>query len=291
MISPRAWLRIAVISIRTLSTLCVNIFSKMPRFASKKRIGGFRKPYAKKPMLTRRKTGKQGLRKNPVSKSWRTDSVNVRDQVQRPFSRIGQSTFPPRTYFCEKYTDIERTLNTTLAGVAGNSFLYRLNDVFDPYFAAGGGGPPEWFNILSQIYNKYLVTSCDVSVRLYKPTANTIVVGAVIQAAGATDDPSGKTVDYFEQRRDYATAPMTSTTGEGSYKEINFHVDLPTLEGLTRQQWESQADQYGAFINADPVRQNLMRVAAGDVDGNSGSYVEMQVSIVYRGYFYALQQS
>lgn len=211
--------------------------------------------------------------------------------VVRPWCRFVKSTFPPSMVFHEKYADIERTISVTTGGIANNSFLYRLNDIFDPYYSIGGGGPPEWYTTLASIYQRYIVWSVDADIRFFDPTQNTLLGAVLLQCADDTDDPAAKTADYFLQRRNYATAQLTSTTGEGSFRQIQEHIKLWTVEGLPFRQYVDQMSVYGAQMGADPGKSPLFRIAVADLDGQNTGSCKVQVSLTFHGKAYGLKQS
>lgn len=219
------------------------------------------------------------------------DSIMTHQLVANPWARYMKASFPPRMRINDKYADVERTLSVTTAGVCNASFLYRLNDPFDPYNGVGGGGPPEWFTTLAAVYNKYLITSCDVEITYYAPTQNTLVAGALIHAADDADDPSGKTADYMLQRRNYACARLTSTSGEGSSRTVSAHIKCWEVEGLTYQQYVDQALSYGALVTTDPLKIIYCRIGAADINAANTGSCQMSITLTYHGYFYAPKTS
>jgi len=217
------------------------------------------------------------------------DSVVQQNLVVNPWMRYPRTTFPPSLIFHEKFTDIERVLSITTAGVASNSVVYRLNSMFDPYFAAGGG-EPEWFSTISNIYSKYVVWGVDIHIRAYAPTLNTLVVGATVQASTSTDDPASKTADYYMQRRDYATLPMTSTTGQGSCRECMQSFKIHELDGISFKKVTDDPN-YCALVGANPTNNPFLRIGCADLDGNATGSTKVVVSLTFHGKYYDIKQS
>lgn len=225
----------------------------------------------------------------PLQKRFNSDcGYGAGPNIIRPFSRMNKSPVPPFKVVALKYVDTERTLSVGAGGVTNGSQVYRLNSLFDPQFGVGGGGPVEWFSSMSVFYRKYIIWSVDYEVKFFHPTQDTLVAGVQIQPSEDTDDiGSAKTSDYMMERRNVATASLTSTSGQGSYRVIRGTINLPRLQGLSWMQYNMQTEVFGSVVTANPTLTPWMRVACADADGQNTGSVKCVVSLIFHGKMYA----
>lgn len=264
----------------------------MPRFSTvrrRKTMRRFKRKFSRKSW--NKSTNSVGRRPEVIRSKTIDSRIGSDVVILNPWRRVMKPTFAPEMVFQMKYSDIERNCTVTTGGIVNASFLYRLNDIFDPYYSTGGGGPAENYTAIAGLYQRYIVWSVDMHIRFYDPSQNTLLAGVLLQCADDTDDPSAKTADYMLQRRNYATVPLPSTTGQGSYREIQAHVKLWELEGLPFRQYVDQLSVYGASFGADPAKSPLIRIGCADLDGQNTGSVKVQVSLIFHGKAYGPKQS
>lgn len=235
-----------------------------------------------------RKRFTRGVKKDSGMKNTYATTGNMPGTlVIRPWGRHHVSPFPESMPLHVKYQDIERNMACTTGGVVGSSYLYRVNDIFDPYNGVGGGGPINWNTQLSAIYNKYIIWGVTIQITAFNPSQNTLVVGCLLHATDDADDPSGKTADYMMQRENYEIIPLTSLSGSGSTGTISKYVFLPKIEGISLAQWVGEAEKYGASFGADPALPMYLRLGVSDRTGANTGSADVQVSLTFHGKAYA----
>lgn len=234
-------------------------------------------------------SGRLPSRQSPATFSRSATGFTRGTMIMKPYSRYNLNPFPSYMPINVRYADIQRTCAITTGGVCNASFLYRLNDIFDPYNGVGGGGPINWYSQLAAIYNNYIIWAADIQVTFYDPTINTLVGAVLVHSTDDADDPNGKTADYFLQRDNYETVRLTSLTGNGSTGTIAAHIKLWEIEGITFQQWCDQTSKYGAAIGADPSKPLYARIGCADLGGNNTGSCVMDIQITFHGKCYGLK--
>lgn len=165
-----------------------------------------------------KKASKYGIAKSLLYKKNKQPFSNTYGSsitIDRPIA--GRGAFPNTLFTQLRYSDNLLLNADNLTGRTGSDISYRLNSLFDPYFAAGGH-QPLGFDQLSAIYNNYTVYKVDVQVR-------------VVQSSGSS---GGKTFIAVNRR------PSTSLYILGGLKtayEIQEQPGNTVIAGDLLQTW------------------------------------------------------
>lgn len=213
-------------------------------------------------------------------------------QVKSPLVRwANRSSFPAAQKFDIMYVDPYHTLTATAAaGVVGGEIVYRLGSIFDPYFAAGGG-QPEHYLTLSNLYERYLVYWVEINVKCYVPGANTLVLHCCVQSADTTYSMVGKTCEALTQDRSVSSMMLqTAAAPNGQVEWTSGRIYLSSLCGLSKTMYVGSHTSYGSLFGANPSLTPWLRVAVSDAQGNAGNVATVQVQIRYGGRAFGRQQ-
>lgn len=160
----------------------------------------------------------------------------------------------------------------------------RLNSLYDPDFT-GVGHQPYGYDQLTPLYRRYMVTHVGFEVTLTNPSADGIVLGAMLQASSGTATLTGANVDTVMERPQCVVKFINNT---GSQVAVIKQPMLPlcNLEGLTSSQWNDQMSIYGALVTANPTLSPYLRVAIGSASAGTGDTAQIAIKLVFRAKFY-----
>lgn len=206
--------------------------------------------------------------------------------VRSPLARWSRDacSFPAAQKFDCMFTDAYHTLTATAAGgVVGGEIVYRLNSIYDPYFGAGGG-QPEHYVTLSNLYERYLVYWVEINVKAYVPGANTLMLHCCVQSPDTSYSLAGKTCEALTQDRTVSTLSLqTAAAPNGQVQWNSGRLYCSSLCGISKMMYVGSHTVYGAQFAANPTLSPWLRVAVSDAQGNAGNVATVQVSIRYGG--------
>lgn len=185
---------------------------------------------------------------------------------------VNRGISPIASRYIVKLAYAESPSITNAAGL-NNSYVFRLNGLFDPN-QTGVGHQPYGFDQLSLLYNRYRVykTSWVVSARPSGSAGMMAVVPCNNTTSLAGDStwlqeiPRGKT-------RQLSLDSPTRITGS---------ISLPVLMGATSIEYKGD-DRVSALVSADPTEIMTLQVVLNAV---SSITVTFDVKIVYHVEFY-----
>lgn len=153
---------------------------------------------------------------------------------------------------------------------------YNLNSIFDPD-RSGTGHQPMGHDQLGQIYNRYRVNSCTVTVHWTLTGAN----GAVMALLG-NNTTSGFTnyTDMLEQQDCKSRAIIEFTPGA----KIRKKYYLPKILGVTKTEY-SGSDRHQAIFGATPTELAILHVGTADTRSASFTYAYF-IKMVYNCEFF-----
>lgn len=150
-----------------------------------------------------------------------------------------------------RYAD---TLDAT-ATVGFYSYLFALNDIYDPDVTSTGSQPP-YYDEWTALYNRWVVTECEYDVAVTSRT----VSGRLSVAAAPCTSPS-LVPGSFEAASSLRYAKSAETTGGGPTYHIKGRVRMSKLYGVPDYAIESD-DPYAGSINASPNRRTILAIVA-----------------------------
>ncbi len=199
------------------------------------------------------------------------------------FERV--DPYPTRMFVKLPYVEVtEVTSDATTATTAGTQEVFNLNSLFKP--KVSGGHQPYLFNTYETIYRRYVVHAVDVYVRAMGPTAS--ITGAII---GTLSPGTAATTTGLANAVQQGEKPFFQTrllgVAESSIGTWTFtaHYSMADLVGITKQQMESNVEEYAALVTASPSRMPTLVMNAFSTVSTSQK-VLFHVKLVYHAEFF-----
>lgn len=185
--------------------------------------------------------------------------------------------FPVRMFVTQRYGQLN-TLTAGSAGLFGSEQIFRLNSLFDPDLT-GTGHQPYGFDTLASIYNRYKVHAVTARLRWSDPSADGVIVAANFQAPGVPTSITGSDPNTIMERLGMWTANLNNTGDQ----EVVFtqRFTLPDLCGCTKQQFDSNTEDYQSAVSTSPVRTPFLRLAIAALDGSSTPTVRCETLLIF----------
>lgn len=177
----------------------------------------------------------------------------------------------PDAYKCKlKYSE---TLQLTATLGATIMSIYRANSLYDPKYAVGGS-QPRYYDQLTAVYQKYLVTGCKAKIH-WSNQSSTVPANCVIQFGD--QDPTGYTLYDLTEFRYSKLTQVGTASGEGNAKS-QMYISMGKILG----QNSLNSDPYiYTGVNADPIDEVFCTIAATATDGASTVNVYATVELTF----------
>lgn len=191
-----------------------------------------------------------------------------------PFPRV----LLTRAKFCQNLGYI-----TAGAGGTATAVSYRLNSVYDPAFALGGGSVAGW-TVLNSAYSNYWVMGCKIIVSFSDPEADGVRVGCTLRLDGA-NAASGKSLEALGATPNTYISAINNTGNQA--KTFNLYVKPWSLIGISKHEYLANSASYSSAMNNNPAVPCYMDIFCVKNDG-SGVAVKVNcvVKVVYYTKFY-----
>lgn len=172
-----------------------------------------------------------------------------------------QIPFPPKYFTKLNYAEFGNTLVSTLGSLASSE--WRLNSLYDPRVAVGGG-QPRYFDSLCGAdggvapYRKYVVTGCKAIVNFNSysgAVGGTVAIG--YRPASATAPTSMR---ECLERAGYKCREISYYAGGPSTRMISMYVPINRVFGISRVGLTDDLENYGAPYNNSPPELALFDV-------------------------------
>jgi len=171
----------------------------------------------------------------------------------------------PWKYIARLTYGINVALSTVGSIPTASQNRFRLNSAYD-FDLTGSGEQPYQYDSLTAVYTKYLVKGVLIDLTFVDPTADGLWVGYSIHTDTTNNDqPQGLTLGDVMSRPGFRCMPLNNT-GE-QLVTIKEYIPIHSVFGLTKNQYESLTDVYGAAYNASPVANAILDVFI--IDPNS----------------------
>lgn len=165
-----------------------------------------------------------------------------------------------------------------------SAYRFRLNSLYDPD-VTGTGHQPYQYDQLTAMYKNYIVKACYVDITFQNPSVAGLWVGWSFHGdASLNDDPTGKQLEDMMERPTFTCVPIS----DFGTQSINLRMEVPihTVLGLTRSQYMSVTDQYGAAYNASPLSNAYLDLFIVDPNSLGISYIRAVGRLVFDVQFF-----
>ncbi len=183
----------------------------------------------------------------------------------------------------------EPLLNHTAPGSnqqAGTPFTFNLGSLFEP---RSGGHQPFGFDQMAALYARYKVHK----VRIEVETATNV--------AGSTSGQAVQVIGIFPPGSAQTTLNVTTALSMGENFNVSTKVihpqavlptrfvselDIATIAGLTKKEFEANIEDYSALVSASPTRFPFLEVNLAPNTAASGIYFYSSVTLTFVAEFW-----
>ncbi len=163
------------------------------------------------------------------------------------------------------------------AGGAAQSYLFRINSLFDPDFALGGH-QPGGFDELMAIYEHYCVTMCEYKV-IYQNT-NVAALPALIAVQVSDNSTTSTNFGTFIENGN-AQHTMVSATNGSPIRTLTGTVDIAKLMGVSRSTLLKD-DSFWGSQGTNPSDVAFLKIIVGSIpSGDDGPSVNISVELKF----------
>lgn len=205
----------------------------------------------------------------------------ARALVERVPTLIQRSLNPfPPTWKGHLTYGLNDTISTFSVSPTWNTHAYGMNNMYDPDTAVGGSQPYQYDQMTGANgpYHSVTVLGFSYSVKFQDPTGDGGLVGVFWRGYGdANGNPYGQDLRTSIERGRCDYQALNNTGSQCC--DFSGYVDLPSLIGLTPDQYIGQAE-YGHVWNANPTKR--LDFYVGFIDPNS---LVTPLIIRYSGWF------
>lgn len=152
----------------------------------------------------------------------------------------------------------------TTIGQCGTEQVFNMNGLFDPDLT-GGTHQPYAYDQIAALYSKYVVTKLDVEIHSNLPSAtpDAYVLGLFAQGDATFSGLTGLAVTDVIEKQGGSALWLAST---GAPTIDRFSVNIPSLVGLTREEYVGQADgRWGGTATTNPASPVYLRCALANL--------------------------
>lgn len=204
---------------------------------------------------------------------------------------VSPSPMPREQVLWFRWYDMLGTPVTGTAGVYGGEIVYQMHSPFQPVFSGSGNAsqPYGWDQLYTQWYGRYKVIGFSYEIRILTSSEDNMMIAVCLSDSRDGQTMNGKNIDEIGMRphvtQIYAGLNSTQTTPP----VFKGYVDLATLEGLTRQQYDADDTLYVGVGNANPTATAYIRIAGASVTGSSNKSCTIECKIGYKVQLMGLQ--
>lgn len=164
-------------------------------------------------------------------------------------------------------------------GLTSCGYTYRSGNMFDPRAELGGAQPMQ-YDLLSLVYLRYRVISCEVTVTFSNPSLDGMWVGVRVRPDSNPVATTGQPLDYVQEMDNTMIAPLNNTGSQT--KAFKFNFRNRDILGMTEAQ-HSDVVYTGLFASGAGAGALIEPFASHTVSGENAT-VRYNVRIVYTAY-------
>lgn len=187
------------------------------------------------------------------------------------------SVFPEKLNTVLDYVTNVSLSTTNSAPTFGTETSFRLNSLFDPEFAVGGH-QPYGYDQITPFYSRYMVHAVDVEFTFSDPSSDGLYASVYFKNFYDTSTLQGSSISAASERPTNWVRPINNT---GSQVVVfRKHVDLATMMGLSKSQFEGGWFALSGLAGTDPAQTPYVSMAVAD--SRSGTTQTVIVSAKFR---------
>jgi hypothetical protein len=153
------------------------------------------------------------------------------------------------------------TLTAGSSNVFGTEAIFRLGSIYDPLYS-GAGVYPNGYTAWSGFYADYRVHAVEIDLTFTDPSADGMVVGALVQYSNDTFSLGGNSIATADSLQRSDIRPLNNT-GDQTVR-ITKRFNLWDLDGNTKLQWLANPG-YQAVFGQNPTLSPYLRIAVASL--------------------------
>ncbi len=190
----------------------------------------------------------------------------------------GPDPWPIRKFLIHPYSEIF-AISCGTSGIAGTVQEMRLNSLYDPN-ATGTGHQPYGYDQWAALYGRYKVNACTVDLVFTTPgAANDLCCSAIVQGPGGGLSLTGLSTDRLTELPMVANATLSSAGTRQA--RIRRRFVLHEIFGVTKQQFDSNVEDYAAAVGASPVRTAVLGFVVSSYSGATDEACSCRCLLTY----------
>lgn len=178
-------------------------------------------------------------------------------------------------------------------------YMYRMNSLYDPNYSGGGNQPFLRDQLLgtngnqSALYTRYKITHCKIETVWMPFNSNSVPMYCYVIPMSSGQLATGiPNLFYQVAELPFCKKELLGTySGGDSQKRIDHYMSIAKIDGVTKQQFDGDDDQYAADGGANPNTSPGWVIAFESADGSSTGAVYIDIKITYYGMIYDLNQN
>lgn len=176
------------------------------------------------------------------------------------------------------YTKLRYTEAIALTSVAYTEPLYRMNSVYDPVYAMGGG-QPMYHDELSQLYDNYCVYGSKITATFINRSATTETAFVRAGIYPLVNSGTAVTPDEAIERDNCIYAYVGPNTGDQGCVTMSTYADVYKVYGRERDERDDAL--FTASTSASPVNTCFWHVFAGTIDESTALNMYVNIELIY----------
>jgi len=168
--------------------------------------------------------------------------------------------------------------------VFGAEQIFNLNSLFNPDRTGSNHQPYGFDQLVPTLYGRFLVKRVQAEIVVTTDAATkTMCVAWSVQPANATFATNGKNVSDVAEKSMDSIIFLDAT---GTSRRKGFALDIHTIEGITRAQYDAELDDYSGTGSADPSKTPLLRMAAANLQDATAATLQCFVLLTFEAELY-----
>lgn len=196
----------------------------------------------------------------------------------RPGLQVGRLPFGD-SYICRlPYTENSFISASGTTGLTALGYTYRGNNMYDPRVQVGGNQPMQ-YDLLSLVYNQYIVLETHVELTFSNPSHDGMWVGYRVRSSTNPVATSGQTLSYIQEMDHTHARPLNNSGSQNA--TFRFAFRTATIIGVSElmvQDFQMSAPMAGT---AGPGIEALIEPFAVHTISGEDAVVRYQVSVTY----------
>ncbi len=167
------------------------------------------------------------------------------------------------------------------AGIFGTEQVMNLNSLFDPD-NTGTGHQPYGFDQMATFYARYKVNAVSVKMTWNQPAVSGGVVAYLVEPAASLSLTSA-TISRISELPNVVVRVMPTVEPT----TLAFTIQMHTLLGLSKAEYDAQFDDYAAAIGASPAKLTLLRFSFANILDVGGTGCSMLLQMTFDSTFFS----